>query len=143
MAHLDAAAVVSTLQQLETTLLHDDFERCGTCIDGIFHQLLQSVHGCDDDFTSSNLVDDIGVQSLQDTGQHRDRRFRRTRQSEAGGWHALIRRGPAGSPSSSAFLLVPRGASRSISSAIVDGLPSKMARNAERTLGVSEVRQQR
>lgn len=51
--------IVSDLEQLETTVLDQDFDSSGASVNRVLEQLLESVHRRHDDFSSSNLVDDI------------------------------------------------------------------------------------
>jgi len=60
-------AVVSDLEQLQTTILNKDFNGSRTSIGGILEQLFQSMHGRHDDFTRCNLVDDILVKGLYES----------------------------------------------------------------------------
>ena len=62
--YVDATAVVGYLKQLETAVLHQNFESGRARINSILNQLLEGVDGGHDNFTSSNLVDYVGVECL-------------------------------------------------------------------------------
>jgi hypothetical protein len=59
--HLNTVAIISNLEQLETTLLDQDLERGGAGIDRIFDQFLQSMYRCHNDLACCDLVHDIGI----------------------------------------------------------------------------------
>jgi hypothetical protein len=52
-------AVVGDLEQFETAVFDYDFELGGSCVDRVFHQLLESVDWGDDDLAGCDLVDHI------------------------------------------------------------------------------------
>lgn len=61
---VDSMAIVSNLKKFEATLLDQDVERGRASIDSILDELLQGMDRSDNNFTSSDLVDDIRVQLL-------------------------------------------------------------------------------
>lgn len=64
MTHVYAMAVVGNLEELEAAILDEDFNGSRTSVDGILDQLFQCMHGSHDDLSRSDLIDDIGIESL-------------------------------------------------------------------------------
>lgn len=67
-SHINAAAIVGNLQQLQTSVLDQNLEGRGSCVYSVFHQLLQGMDRGHNDFSGRDLVDDILVESLGRVG---------------------------------------------------------------------------
>jgi hypothetical protein len=63
-SYIYAMAIVRDLQQLETSVLDQDFDGRRTSVDGVFDQLLQRMHGSNDYLSRGDLIDHIRIQSL-------------------------------------------------------------------------------
>lgn len=57
-------AVVGDLEEFEAAILDEDFNGSRASVDGILDQLFQCMHGSHDDLSCSDLVHDIGIESL-------------------------------------------------------------------------------
>lgn len=56
--------IVSDLEQLQPTVFDHNFEGRRSRIDGILNELFQGMNRCNDNLSSSNLVDNILSKSL-------------------------------------------------------------------------------
>jgi len=119
-AHVNATTVVGDLQQLQASILDENLQGRGSCVDSILHQLLQRIHRGHDNFPCSNFVDNILVKGLD-----RFVSIIGTAISQSLMLLALILRRVGAALSSSpslresALRLAPRGSSASISTSIV------------------------
>lgn len=62
--HLNSAAIVGDLEELQASILGHHVQGSGARIDGILNELLESVNGSHNDLTGGNFVDDIWVKCL-------------------------------------------------------------------------------
>ncbi len=61
---VDAVSIVSNLQQLQAPIFHHNLQGSRASIDSVLDQLFESMYRCDYNFTSSDLVHDILIESL-------------------------------------------------------------------------------
>jgi hypothetical protein len=62
--HLNATPVVCYLQQLQPALLSEDVQRGSAGIDGILNKFLECMNRSNNDFASSDFVDNIRIERL-------------------------------------------------------------------------------
>ena len=65
--YINAATIVSDLQELQAPILDQNLNRGRPSIHSIFDQLLESVHRCYNDLSCRDLIDDILGQCLHET----------------------------------------------------------------------------
>jgi hypothetical protein len=99
-------AIVSNLQELQTTFFDKNFEVGRSSIDGILDEFLQGMDGSNNDLSCGDLVDDIWIECLKTLGGCVARGMLRL---------TLILLGAVTTERSSAFLFVPLGVSESSS----------------------------
>lgn len=64
MAYIDSVAVIGDLEELEAAFFDEDFERGGTGVDGVFHELFEGMDWSDNDLSGCDLVYDIWMKCL-------------------------------------------------------------------------------
>ena len=62
--YLYSMPVICDLQQLQPSIFDQNLYSSSSCINRVFHHLLQSIHRRDNDLASGDFVDDILVEWL-------------------------------------------------------------------------------
>lgn len=64
-------AIVGYLKKFEATVLNENFQSGGACIDGVFDELFQGMNGRNNNLSGCDLVDNILRQGLYTAKRYR------------------------------------------------------------------------